>query len=44
MRKIVLGIAATAFASTAAYAAADAAKKCCCDDMKSKIEQPSPKK
>jgi len=44
MRKIILGIAATAFASTAAYAAVDAVKKCCCDDMKGKAEQPAPKK
>lgn len=46
MKKIILGIVTAAFASTAAYAAADAVKKCCCDDMKDmkKAEQPAPKK
>jgi opacity protein-like surface antigen len=44
MKKILLGIVAAAFASSAAYAAADAVKKCCCEDMKGKAEQPAPKK
>lgn len=39
MKKIVLAIAAIAFGSTAAYAAADVVKKCCCDD-KDKTEHP----
>ena len=43
MRKIILGIVAATFASSTAYAAADAVKKCCCDDMK-KAEQSQPKK
>ena len=43
MKKIVLGVFAATFVSSAAYAAADAVKKCCCDDMK-KMEQPAPKK
>ncbi|WP_275887905.1 MULTISPECIES: hypothetical protein [Sphingomonas] len=42
MRKIVLGLVGIAFASSAAYAA-DAARKCCCDDMH-KAEAPAPKK
>lgn len=43
MKKIIIGIVGIAFASNAAFAA-DAAKKCCCDDMKGKAEQPAPKK
>ena len=44
MKKVILGLAATAFASSGAYAAADAVKKCCCDDMKGKAAHPAPKK